>query len=159
MMLHDNFEWDEEKAQKNLTKHAVSFDDAALVLARVFAGLRATYESVERTGELSHFDFFVLSDSNNPQRMPAAVLQAPERPRRQMTATAMRPMATATTAPASAAAKRLSATGVGSDMKRCSTMPSTASCTLNRATRRDHTANGVGRMASESFIVRSGSRG
>jgi membrane glycosyltransferase len=35
-------------------------------VARVFAGLRATYESVERTGELAHFDFFVLSDTNDP---------------------------------------------------------------------------------------------
>ena len=33
---------------------------------RVFAGLRATYESLARTGELRHFDFYVLSDSNNP---------------------------------------------------------------------------------------------
>ncbi|WP_430869653.1 glucans biosynthesis glucosyltransferase MdoH [Cupriavidus basilensis] len=33
---------------------------------RVFAGLRATYESMERTGELARFDFFVLSDSGNP---------------------------------------------------------------------------------------------
>ena len=33
---------------------------------RVFAGLRATYESVQRTGDLRHFDFFVLSDSNDP---------------------------------------------------------------------------------------------
>ena len=31
---------------------------------RVIAGLRATYESLERTGELAHFDFFILSDSN-----------------------------------------------------------------------------------------------
>ncbi len=35
-------------------------------VARVFAGLRATYESVARTGLLSRFDFFVLSDSANP---------------------------------------------------------------------------------------------
>src|SRR6185436_20162932 len=35
-------------------------------IARVFAGLRATYESLARTGELKHFDFFVLSDSNDP---------------------------------------------------------------------------------------------
>ncbi|MBY4947596.1 glucans biosynthesis glucosyltransferase MdoH [Cupriavidus respiraculi] len=35
-------------------------------VTRVFAGLRATYESLERTGELPHFDFFVLSDSGNP---------------------------------------------------------------------------------------------
>lgn len=33
MPLHDNFEWDEAKAQKNLKKHRVSFDDAALVLS------------------------------------------------------------------------------------------------------------------------------
>jgi membrane glycosyltransferase len=33
---------------------------------RVFAGLRATYESLARTGGLEHFDFFVLSDSNDP---------------------------------------------------------------------------------------------
>jgi uncharacterized protein len=33
MMLHESFEWDEEKARKNLKKHGVSFDDAALVLA------------------------------------------------------------------------------------------------------------------------------
>ncbi len=33
-------------------------------VARVIAGLRATYESVERSGELDHFDFYILSDSN-----------------------------------------------------------------------------------------------
>jgi uncharacterized DUF497 family protein len=33
MVLHENFEWDEDKADKNLKKHGVSFDDAALVLA------------------------------------------------------------------------------------------------------------------------------
>jgi uncharacterized DUF497 family protein len=33
MRLHDSFEWDEDKAAKNFTKHCVSFDDAALVLA------------------------------------------------------------------------------------------------------------------------------
>jgi uncharacterized DUF497 family protein len=33
MRLHDNFEWDEDKARKNVRKHGVSFDDAALVLA------------------------------------------------------------------------------------------------------------------------------
>ena len=32
---------------------------------RVFAGLRATYESLAASGELRHFDFFVLSDSND----------------------------------------------------------------------------------------------
>ena len=33
MLLHENFEWDEDKAEKNLKKHGVSFDDAALVLS------------------------------------------------------------------------------------------------------------------------------
>jgi membrane glycosyltransferase len=35
-------------------------------VARVFAGLRATYDSLARTGELGHFDFFVLSDTSDP---------------------------------------------------------------------------------------------
>jgi membrane glycosyltransferase len=33
---------------------------------RVFAGLRAIYASLERTGEHAPFDFFILSDSSNP---------------------------------------------------------------------------------------------
>ncbi len=33
---------------------------------RVFAGLRAIYDSLKRTGALEHFDFFVLSDSSDP---------------------------------------------------------------------------------------------
>ncbi|WP_413740189.1 glucans biosynthesis glucosyltransferase MdoH [Sodalis sp. RH14] len=32
---------------------------------RVFAGLRATYESVEATGQIEHFDVYILSDSYN----------------------------------------------------------------------------------------------
>ena len=34
---------------------------------RVMAGLRATYESVARTGELAQFDFFILSDSSESE--------------------------------------------------------------------------------------------
>ncbi len=33
MRLHDHFEWDEVKAQRNAKKHEVSFNDAARVLA------------------------------------------------------------------------------------------------------------------------------
>ncbi len=33
---------------------------------RVFAGIRAMYESLARTGDAAHFDFFVLSDSSDP---------------------------------------------------------------------------------------------
>ena len=40
-------------------------------VARVFAGLRATYESVVRAGTLQHFDFFVLSDSTEPDTLTA----------------------------------------------------------------------------------------
>jgi membrane glycosyltransferase len=35
-------------------------------VSRVFAGLSASYESLARTAELQHFDFFVLSDSSDP---------------------------------------------------------------------------------------------
>jgi hypothetical protein len=35
---------------------------------RVYEGLRATYESLEKTGELERFDFFVLSDSTDPDK-------------------------------------------------------------------------------------------
>jgi len=30
--------------------------------------LRATYESLEKTGQLERFDFFILSDSTNPDK-------------------------------------------------------------------------------------------
>lgn len=33
---------------------------------RVFAGLRATYDSIARTGQLDKFDFYILSDSGDP---------------------------------------------------------------------------------------------
>lgn len=35
-------------------------------VARVFAGLQATYASLERTGHIDDFEFFILSDSNDP---------------------------------------------------------------------------------------------
>ena len=35
-------------------------------VVRAYEGLRATYESLERTGQLDRFDFFILSDSTNP---------------------------------------------------------------------------------------------
>jgi len=33
MRLHTTFEWDEDKAKRNLKKHRVSFEDAARMLA------------------------------------------------------------------------------------------------------------------------------
>jgi membrane glycosyltransferase len=35
---------------------------------RVIAGLRATYRSLGKTGQLPHFDFFILSDSSDPDQ-------------------------------------------------------------------------------------------
>ena len=40
-------------------------------VARVFAGLRATYESVAASEALRHFDFFILSDSSEPDTLAA----------------------------------------------------------------------------------------
>ena len=40
---------------------------------RVFAGLRATYESVARHDGLKHFDFFVLSDTSEPDTRVAEI--------------------------------------------------------------------------------------
>ncbi|MFO1491464.1 MAG: glucans biosynthesis glucosyltransferase MdoH [Kiritimatiellia bacterium] len=37
-------------------------------VTRVFEGLRAMYRSIERTGCLKQFDFFVLSDSDDPNK-------------------------------------------------------------------------------------------
>ncbi|WP_413436937.1 glucans biosynthesis glucosyltransferase MdoH [Sulfuriferula sp. GW1] len=42
-------------------------------VARVFAGLRATHESLARSGELQHFDFFILSDSSSADNRVAEV--------------------------------------------------------------------------------------
>ncbi|MBF0530118.1 MAG: glucans biosynthesis glucosyltransferase MdoH, partial [Deltaproteobacteria bacterium] len=35
---------------------------------RVVAGIRASYESLKETGQLPHFDFFILSDSQDPDK-------------------------------------------------------------------------------------------
>jgi membrane glycosyltransferase len=40
-------------------------------VARVFAGLRATYASLAASGALQHFDLFVLSDSSEPDILTA----------------------------------------------------------------------------------------
>jgi membrane glycosyltransferase len=37
-------------------------------VVRVLEGLRATYDSLKRTGELERFDFFILSDSTSPDK-------------------------------------------------------------------------------------------
>src|ERR1700690_3336424 len=37
-------------------------------IVRVYEGLRATYESLQKTGQLERFDFFILSDSAAPDK-------------------------------------------------------------------------------------------
>jgi membrane glycosyltransferase len=37
-------------------------------VVRVYEGLRATYESLEKTGRLNGFDFYILSDSTDPDK-------------------------------------------------------------------------------------------
>jgi len=37
-------------------------------VSRVFEGVRATYESLRHTGQLDRFDFFILSDSTDPEK-------------------------------------------------------------------------------------------
>ncbi|MDB6017398.1 MAG: glucosyl transferase family 2 [Pedosphaera sp.] len=37
-------------------------------VVRVYEGLRVTYESLEKTGQLERFDFFILSDTTNPDK-------------------------------------------------------------------------------------------
>jgi membrane glycosyltransferase len=37
-------------------------------IPRVYAGLRATYDSLEKTGQLERFDFYILSDSTAPDK-------------------------------------------------------------------------------------------
>lgn len=63
-----------------ITKTLESLDDAPLAstavvmpvfnedVSRVFEGLRVVYRSLQETKRLEHFDFFVLSDSNQPNQ-------------------------------------------------------------------------------------------
>src|SRR5271165_2210679 len=37
-------------------------------VVRVCEGLRATYESLQKTGQIERFDFFILSDSTDPDK-------------------------------------------------------------------------------------------
>lgn len=50
---------------------AVCMPIAEEPVERVFAGLRAMYDSLERTGALAHFDVFILSDSSTPDTLAA----------------------------------------------------------------------------------------
>jgi membrane glycosyltransferase len=47
---------------------ALAFPVCNEEIGRVCEGLRATYESLRKTGQLERFDFFILSDSNAPDK-------------------------------------------------------------------------------------------
>ena len=60
-------------ALKNFKEQKIDGTSTAIIFpiynedsVRVLEGLRATYESLARTGQLERFDFFILSDSTNP---------------------------------------------------------------------------------------------
>ncbi|HEU5397451.1 MAG TPA: glycosyltransferase, partial [Verrucomicrobiae bacterium] len=60
---------------KNFRDQSIENTSTAIVFpvynedtVRVYEGLRATYESLARTGQLERFDFFILSDSTDPDR-------------------------------------------------------------------------------------------
>lgn len=52
----------------NGTSTAILFPIYNEDVVRVYEGLRVTYESLEKSGQLSRFDFFILSDSTNPDK-------------------------------------------------------------------------------------------
>jgi membrane glycosyltransferase len=50
------------------TSTAIVFPIQNENIVRVYEGLRVTYESLERSGQLERFDFFILSDSTDPDK-------------------------------------------------------------------------------------------
>lgn len=54
-------------ATTRLAPTAILFPIYHEEIERSFAGLRATYRSLAASGELAHFDFFILSDSRDPE--------------------------------------------------------------------------------------------
>lgn len=50
------------------TSTAIIFPIYNEEVLRVFEGLRSTYKSLEKAGQLERFDFFILSDSTNPDK-------------------------------------------------------------------------------------------
>ncbi|MBE7539715.1 MAG: glucans biosynthesis glucosyltransferase MdoH [Opitutaceae bacterium] len=64
--ITNTIDWERESVELGTT--AVIMPVFNEDVSRVFEGLRVIYRSVEETGRLSHFDFFVLSDSNQPNQ-------------------------------------------------------------------------------------------
>lgn len=64
--ITNTIDWDNEKV--DLATTAIVMPVFNEDVSRVFEGLRVIYRSVEETGQLAHFDFFILSDSNKPNQ-------------------------------------------------------------------------------------------
>ncbi|MBP8255990.1 MAG: glucans biosynthesis glucosyltransferase MdoH, partial [Opitutaceae bacterium] len=64
--ITNSVDWDSEPVSLGTT--AVIMPVFNEDVSRVFEGLRVIYRSVEETGHLAHFDFFILSDSNQPNQ-------------------------------------------------------------------------------------------
>jgi hypothetical protein len=58
---------DEELSRTHLARTAVVMPIYHEPVERTLNGLRACFLSLQRTGQLAHFDFFILSDSRDPQ--------------------------------------------------------------------------------------------
>ena len=59
---------DTEKSAKLTASTAIIMPVYNEDVSRVFEGLRVIYQSLKDSGQLEHFDFFVLSDSDNPNK-------------------------------------------------------------------------------------------
>lgn len=96
MMLHENFEWDEDKARKNLKKHGVSFDDVALVLADDVGDAFHVeeYDGVHSSGE----DRYVTTASHPDDRHIVLVVAWTDRSTREAKVTRIISARVATTA-------------------------------------------------------------
>ncbi|MFH1480555.1 MAG: glucans biosynthesis glucosyltransferase MdoH [Pseudomonadota bacterium] len=59
---------DEQTGVDPEARTAILFPISNEEVGRVFSGLRNTYISLEKTGQLSLFDFYILSDSSDPDK-------------------------------------------------------------------------------------------
>ena len=59
---------DEDKAAPLSASTAIIMPVYNEDVSRIFEGLRVIYQSLQQEGQLPHFDFFVLSDSDNPNK-------------------------------------------------------------------------------------------
>lgn len=64
--IHNSIDWSRESPP--LASTAIVMPVYNEDVSRVFEGLRVIYRSLEETGQIRHFDFFILSDSNQPNQ-------------------------------------------------------------------------------------------